>query len=98
MAQNLPLPHSGLNTASLLVTLAAIMDSDAIAPMAEEVTTLLTRGGAITELPLTETIDIKPYSLLTAAGHRLSPSAQMISDHILARIKDHKQAPGKAEL
>ncbi len=98
MAQNLPLPHSGLNTASLLVTLAAIMDSDAIAPMAEEVTTLLTRGGAITELPLTETIDIKPYSLLTAAGHRLSPSAQMISDHILARIKDHKQAPDKAEL
>lgn len=88
ISRRLPLPQSNLNSASLLVTLATLSDTDAIAPMAEEVTTLLSSGGGlITELPFDEKIEIKPYSLITARGHRLSPSAQLVSDHILARIE-----------
>jgi DNA-binding transcriptional LysR family regulator len=87
ISRNLPLPHSSLNSASLLVTLATLSDTNGIAPMAEEVTTLLTSGGLITELPFDGAIEIKPYSLITARGHRLSPSAQLVSDHILARIE-----------
>ena len=64
-----------------------LFGADAIAPMAEEVTTLLTSGGLITELPFDGAIEIKPYSLITARGHRLSPSAQLVSDHILSRIE-----------
>lgn len=86
ISRHLPLPHSSLNSASLLVTIATLADTNAIAPMAEEVTTLLTSGGLITELPFDGAIEIKPYSLITARGHRLSPSAQLVSDHILARI------------
>ena len=87
ISRHLPLPHSSLNSASLLVTLATLADTDSIAPMAEEVTSLLASGGLITELPFDGGIEIKPYSLITARGHRLSPSAQLVSDHILARIE-----------
>ncbi|HAY48239.1 LysR family transcriptional regulator [uncultured Thalassospira sp.] len=87
ISRHLPLPHSSLNSASLLVTLATLADTDAIAPMAEEVTSLLSSGGLITELPFDGMIEIKPYSLITARGHRLSPSAQLVSDHVLARIE-----------
>ncbi|UKV12914.1 LysR family transcriptional regulator [Thalassospiraceae bacterium SW-3-3] len=87
ISRHLPLPHSSLNSASLLVTLSTLSGTDAIAPMAEEVTSLLSIGGMIAELPFDDAIEIKPYSLITARGHRLSPSAQLVSDHILARIE-----------
>ena len=87
ISRHLPLPHSSLNYASLLVTLATLADTDAIAPMAEEVTSLLASGGLITALPCEGVIEIKPYSLITARGHRLSPSAQLVSNHVLAQIE-----------
>ncbi|MFH1804819.1 MAG: LysR family transcriptional regulator [Pseudomonadota bacterium] len=93
ISRGLPLPQSNVNSASLLVTLATIRDTDAIAPMAEEVTSMLSVGGMIAELPLHETIEIKPYNLLTARGHRLSPSAQLVSNHILAQSDHWKKQP-----
>lgn len=90
ISQHLPLPRSSLNSASLLVTLATISDTDVIAPMAEEVTRLMVgnQGGRIVELPIVENIEIKPYSLLTARDHRLSPSAKLVSERILSQISD----------
>ncbi len=72
-------PERVTNTSSLLVTIAMLEATDAVAPVSREVTRLLTGGGAapgLVALPLVERIVVAPYSLLSIRGRRLTPVAQ----------------------
>jgi DNA-binding transcriptional LysR family regulator len=66
-----------VNTSSLLVTIAMLATSEAVAPVSREVATLIagTRS-AIAALALRERIVVAPYSLLALRGRRLSPAGQ----------------------
>jgi DNA-binding transcriptional LysR family regulator len=70
-------PARIVNTSSLLVTIAMLATSEAVAPVSREVATLIagTRPG-ILALPLCEGIVVAPYSLLALRGRRLSPAGQ----------------------
>lgn len=79
LAQGARLPLKVTNTSSLLVTLAMLGSSDAIAPVSREVAELLAgpegRTG-LRALSLHEQIAVHPYSLLALRTRRLSPIAQ----------------------
>lgn len=68
-------------TSSLLVMMAILSESDAAAPMAEEVARLLSSssgvGGFVT-LDLVERIEVPSYHVIEARGRRLSPAAQRL--------------------
>ncbi|MGL4312323.1 MAG: LysR family transcriptional regulator [Paracoccaceae bacterium] len=74
-------PRTVTNSTSLLVTIAMVSSSTAIAPVAREVLDLLS-GSAVaarfTDLPLPEPITITPYHLLTARHRTLSPLADRL--------------------
>ena len=77
LAQGRRPPARVTNTPSLLVTIAMLTGSPAIAPVSAEVAELLTRAGVgIVTLPLRERIVVAPYALLALRNRRLSPLAQ----------------------
>jgi len=88
-AHGLPMPARTLNTASFLLTLAAIGQTNAIAPVAASVAqAFMPRGGAaagIVALPTPLAIEVETYSLLTLAGRTLPPAAaallEMLTEH-----------------
>jgi DNA-binding transcriptional LysR family regulator len=82
-----PLPDNIVTTSSVLLTMALIAGSDAIAPIAEEVATFIasqsSRMGEIAILKTDFDIVLSPYSLITARGRALPPSAKLLHDLIL---------------
>lgn len=84
IARGAAAPNCRLSTASLLVTLALVTRSNAIAPWAAEVARLLTgQGGlgrAVAVLPIDFVVEVKPYSLIRTRGKPLSPSAGLLYD------------------
>jgi len=76
-ALDLPPPRQRLSTASFLLTLAQLRQSDSIAPLAAAVARQFAEGAdvplAILDIDLG--IVVAPYSLLTRAGSRLTPAA-----------------------
>ncbi len=87
IARGAALPNCRLSTASLLVTLAMVTRSNAIAPWASEVARILTAQGglgrAVAILPIDFIVEVKPYSLIRLRGHRLSRSAALLHDALL---------------
>jgi DNA-binding transcriptional LysR family regulator len=83
-------PHNLIQTSSLLVMLAYLSSSSAIAPVASEVSELLT-GGAFGKkfkvLPLAESIIVDPYYLLQMKGRLLSPLASRFRHIIMEQIE-----------
>lgn len=77
-----PIPARILSTASLLLTLAIISETNAIAPLARSVGEFYSRrsglGGNIALLDMVDTIAISPFSFVFPAGHDLSPAAQRV--------------------
>jgi DNA-binding transcriptional LysR family regulator len=82
----LPIPQRRISTSSFLFTLALLNQTDAIAPLATPVVTSLSDNPAVpfVSLPIDLGLAVAPFSLVTRIGSRLTPSAQMLVDAILA--------------
>lgn len=91
IAAGVPLPATVVNTASLLLTVALVCSSNAIAPIARDMAEFVTqKGGGPSEVRILNTefdIDIKPYSLISVKGRALPPSAKLFYDLILQRAR-----------
>jgi DNA-binding transcriptional LysR family regulator len=87
MEKGVPLPDNIVTTPSVLLTMALIAESDAIAPIAEEVATFIaSQSSRMGEIAILETdfeIVLAPFSLITARGRGLPPSAKLLHDLIL---------------
>ena len=83
---NVPLPDNVVSTPSVLLTMAMVAGSDAVAPIAREVAEFISgttgRFGDIAILETEFEIGLEPYSLITARGRGLPPSARLLHDLI----------------
>jgi DNA-binding transcriptional LysR family regulator len=95
MAHDLPLPDNVVTTSSVLLTMALIAQSDAIAPIAEEVATFIasqeSRMGEIAILKTDFDITLAPFSLITPRGRALPPSAKLLHDLILEEAAQNQK-------
>ena len=84
----LPEPPQRLSTASFLLTLALIQQSNAIAPVASAVVDAFTRAAdaPYVRLPVDLGIEVEPFGLLTRAGAALPPAAERLAALILDSI------------
>jgi DNA-binding transcriptional LysR family regulator len=77
-----PIPGRILNTASLLLTLAIVSETNAIAPLARSVGEFYSRrnalGSNIALLDMADRMAVSPYSFVFPADHELSPAAQRV--------------------
>ena len=83
------LPENITNTTSLLVMIAILATSTAIAPMASEVSSLLLGrqvGARLRVLQLHEPIVMSPYYLLQMRGRRLSPLASRLKSLVAGEL------------
>lgn len=89
-SHGIAMPQKVLNTSSMLLTLAAVSQTNAIAPLARSVKAFFRgEGGAagrIVRLPVAEDLAITPYSLTKPAGHDLTPAARLLYDLISRRL------------
>lgn len=83
----IPLPATVINTSSIILTISIVRNTNAIAPVARDVATLIsdngTEAGAIRILPVGFRISMRSYGLITARGRDLPPSARLLYDLIL---------------
>jgi DNA-binding transcriptional LysR family regulator len=86
-ARGLAHPPQRLSTASFLLTLALLQQSNAIAPLARAValTFATTPDAPFAILPAGLQIEVEPYGLITRKGVTLTPAAQRLADLIRAR-------------
>lgn len=79
--QGLQTPPQRLSTASFLLTLVLLKQSDAIAPMALAVANSFSRqpDGSYTILAVDLGIEVEPFGLITRRGAILTPSAARIA-------------------
>lgn len=82
-----PLPTTIINTSSIIMTISIVRHTNAVAPVARDVANLIaangSQAGEIRILPTDFQIKIRPYSLITARGRALPPSAKLLYDLIL---------------
>ncbi|MEO9337426.1 LysR substrate-binding domain-containing protein [Mesorhizobium sp. SB112] len=80
------LPNRVISTSSMLMTLALISQSNAIAPISRAVAEFFGGsegiGGRIATLPVAADLVVSPYSILRPAGRPLSPASQIVHDLI----------------
>jgi DNA-binding transcriptional LysR family regulator len=83
----LPVPPRRIFTSSFLFTLALITQTDCIAPLATPVVDSFAGNPAVpfVSLPVDLGLSVPPFSLVTRAGARLTPSAQRLVEAVLAR-------------
>ncbi|MES2145948.1 MAG: LysR family transcriptional regulator [Pseudomonadota bacterium] len=90
----LPMPARRLSTASFLLTLALLKQSNSVAPLAEAVARQFAEGPnapfAIVNCDLG--IEVAPYSLLTRAGSTLTPAATTLVNLMLQAVGQHDAA------
>jgi len=86
-----PLPARVISTSSTLMTLALVVQSNAIAPLARAAGVFFGSpdgvGGRVVTLPIAEDLAVTPYSLLRPAHRPLSPAAMLVHRQLLARIE-----------
>lgn len=87
ISAGVPLPENIVNTSSVVLTLAVVCKTDAIAPIARDMADFIcgqsSQAGEARILPIDFAIDVKPYSLITARERALPPSARLLYDIIL---------------
>ncbi|NHF74576.1 LysR family transcriptional regulator [Paracoccus xiamenensis] len=86
-AIGLPEPANIVNTPSLLFTIAYLAQSDAVAPMSEEVADLLIHppvAAGLRRLTVPGTVLVSPYYLLSLRRRPLSPLAQRLRAALIA--------------
>lgn len=84
-----PLPRNIINSSSLLLMIALLSQTNAIAPMAEEVAALIMQepvGAGFAVLALDRQIRVAPYFLLCTRGRVLSPVANRLRALVLAEL------------
>ena len=76
----LPRPSQRLSTASFLLTLALLHQSNVVAPLAQAVADQFARGpdAPLVQVPVDLGIEVAPYSLLTRKGARLTAAAETV--------------------
>lgn len=86
-----PLPARILGTSSLLLTLAIISETNAIAPVALSVGNFYARrsalGGNIRVLDVRDPIAVSPYSFVLPSGADLTPSARHVLRSLEAKAR-----------
>ncbi len=98
MARGVALPDKVLGTSSLLLTLAYISRSNAIAPVAKAAADFY--GGEeglnarIVELPMDEYIMVEPYGLVRHDHRVLSPASQVVFDMIADAVRAQQTHSG----
>ena len=94
---SVPLPDNIVSTPSVLLTMAMVVKSDAVAPIARDVAEFIAgTSGRIGEIAMLEPgfeIGLEPYSLITARGRGLPPSARLLHDLI---IEEHGRSQPRA--
>lgn len=83
-------PGNIVNSSSLLLTIAYLSRSDAIAPISEEVVQLLTEApinAGFTMLRIDRPLRVSPYFLLCLRGRRLLPIARRLRDLVIAEAE-----------
>ncbi len=82
----LVLPKIILRTSSLLLSLATITETNAIAPIARSVADFFGEGGGlggrIKSLPIAPDLSVSAYALIKRANSILSPAAQIFYDYL----------------
>ncbi len=92
--QGAPIPYNIVNTTSLLVMIAMLASSNAIAPMSREVSDLLCRqttGAGLCQLDIKAPISVAPYHLISMTGKRMSPVAGRLRDLLLAEFENRNR-------
>ncbi len=90
-----PLPTRITNTSSLLVTMAILTNSTAIAPIAKEVSDLLKNDAVsakVHSLPVKEKVEIDPYYLITVKGRQLSQTANRLKELVNFELVKSEQS------
>lgn len=85
-------PARVLNTSSFLLTLAAVGQSNAIAPIASAVAQIFGADGQIKTLETTMNLAVDEFGILTRAGAHLTPTADRVRDLVNDMIKRNKTA------
>lgn len=88
-ANGLPVPRNITNSSSLLVVLAILEHSDAIAPQSQEVAGILTRQGVganLAILDLSERIVVSPYFIIQHRAQQLPRAAERVLEEVLIRL------------
>lgn len=95
LAHQVKLPEKVLSTSSLLLTLAYISQTNAIAPVAKAAADFYGRedglGASIVTLPLDETLTVAPYSLIRRTGRPLSPASRVLYGLVDDAIGMHRE-------
>ena len=89
LSQSIPPPQETVNTTSLLVMIAYLSSSNAIAPITQEVTELLgpdAFGGRARALDVAENIVINPYHLISRRNQVMSPLANSLRELVLKAL------------
>ena len=85
--EGVALPENVVSTSSVLLTMALVTSTDAIAPIADDVARFIARQDSdVSRIHILKTsfdIEIEPYSLITAQRRILPPSAKLLHDLIL---------------
>lgn len=91
LANGYELPRHVFVTASSLLALAIVMESDAVTPVARPVADFLHHGGAlgarICQLPVRESIDVSPYSIIQRASSVQPPPVVRVLELIDEQIR-----------
>lgn len=91
LERGLDLPNRVISTSSMLMTLALISQSNAIAPISRAVAQFFGGsegiGGRIAILPMASDLAVSPYSVLRSSDRPLSPASQIVHDIIRERAK-----------
>lgn len=104
LERGLTLPARVTSTSSMLMTLALIARSNAIAPVARSVAQFFGGddglSGRIDTLPIALDLAVAPYSILRRLNRELSPSSRVIFEMLRARsralLNDHATGPERA--
>lgn len=89
-----PMPAHVITTSSILVMMALLADSDAIAPVSAEVVPLLTAPdmGRFTALDVAGNMVVPPYYLIEVRGRQMSAIAARLRSMVLAELRAHDGA------
>lgn len=88
-AAGVPVPGNIINTSSLLIMLAILESSQAIATLSEEVAGLLTRemlGFRLEALRLVESITVPPYFIIQNRSQQLSRAAERVLERVVKAL------------
>ncbi|MNL61264.1 hypothetical protein D3C87_1851700 [compost metagenome] len=87
LTQGVAMPRNVINTPSVVLTLALICNTDAIAPIAQDMAEFVAGQqadiGRTRILPTDFELVVKPYSIITTKGRVLPPSARLLYDLVL---------------